>query len=312
MRQEMSVTDDPPAPTLPLLGEEPKLVRPDTDDLRLWSVTTLIGALDKPALVYWAALETAKAAVDKVAVWSSILDSDGRDEAINYLKGARFRRGRGERSATELGTAVHHAAEQKVLHGAYPPDVAADPELRPFLHQFNQFLRDFEPQYIAAEVTVFNPTYGYAGTADAFVRIGDQSFIVDIKTSRESVDGQGKPKVPYPEAALQMSAYANAELAAVWRARQSEVYKRRYYLLSDTERALGVPVPPVDMGLVLMLFPDRYALHPARVDAEIFEFFLHTIECARWVNDVSKDVFGPALIPPKAFVVDEPFEGLPR
>jgi hypothetical protein len=79
----MSVTDDPPAPTLPLLGEEPKLVRPDTDDLRLWSVTTLIGALDKPALVYWAALETAKAAVDKVAVWSSILDSDGRDEAIN-------------------------------------------------------------------------------------------------------------------------------------------------------------------------------------------------------------------------------------
>jgi len=306
------VTDDPPAPTLPLLGEEPKLVRPDTDDLRLWSVTTLIGALDKPALVYWSASETAKAAVDRMAVWTSILENDGRDEAIRYLTGARFRRGRGERSATELGTAVHAACEYKVIHGVWRQEDLGDFELRPFLTQFGAFLHDFDPQYGAAEVTVFNPTYGYAGTADAFIRIGAQSFILDIKTSREGVDGQGKPKTPYPEAALQLSAYANAELAAVWRARQSEVYKRRYYLLNDTERALGVPVPAVDMGLVLMLFPDRYALHPVRVDAEIFEFFLHTIECARWVNDVSKDVFGPALIPPKAFVADEDaFKGLP-
>jgi hypothetical protein len=304
-------TTDPPASTLPIFGEEPKLVTPDQDDLRLWSVTTLIGALDKPALVYWAALETAKAAVDKVSVWTSILDSDGRDEAINYLKGARFRRGRGERSATELGTAVHAACEHKVIYGVWRQEDLGDMELRPFMVQFGQYLRDFEPHYLASEVTVFNPTYGYAGTADAFIEIEGHKYIVDIKTSRDSNDGQGKPKTPYSEAALQLSAYANAELAAVWRARQSEQYKRRYYLLNDTERALGVPVPEVDMGLVLMLFPDRYALHPVRVDAEIFEFFLHTVECARWVNDVSKTVFGPALIPPKAFVADQgdPFEG---
>jgi hypothetical protein len=305
-------TDGPTAPALPLLGEEPKLVKPNADDLRLWSVTTLLSVLDRPALVYWAALETAKGAIDKAKVWQSILENDGRDEAINYLKGARFRRGRGERSATELGTAVHHAAEQKVLHGAYPPDVAADQELRPFLHQFNQFLRDFEPQYVAAEVTVFNPTFGYAGTADAFVEIGGQVFVLDIKTSRESTDGQGRPKSPYPETSLQLAAYAHAELAAVWRARQSELMKRRYYLLSDTERALAVPVPKVDRGLVLSLFPDRYGLYPARVDDEVFEYFLHVIECARWVNEVSKGVFGPALIPPKAFVADQgdPFAGI--
>ena len=34
------------------------------DDQRFWSVTTIIGTLDKPALVYWAADMTARAAID--------------------------------------------------------------------------------------------------------------------------------------------------------------------------------------------------------------------------------------------------------
>ena len=29
--------------------------KPADDDLRMWSVTTIIGCLDKPALMYWAA-----------------------------------------------------------------------------------------------------------------------------------------------------------------------------------------------------------------------------------------------------------------
>lgn len=157
--------------TLPLIGEEPRLVAPEITDLRLWSVTTIIGCLDKPALVPWAALETAKAAVDQEKVWRSRLEHEGRDAAVDYLKGARFRRGKGQRSATDLGTAVHKACEAKAIYGEWRPEDYGDAELRPFLAQFDRFLKDFKPRYIAAEVTVFSPTYGYAGTSDGFMEI---------------------------------------------------------------------------------------------------------------------------------------------
>ena len=89
-------------------GLEPIDVNPDPDDLRYWSVTTIIGALDKPALVYWAANETAKAAVAEAPVWQARLENEGPESAVDYLKGARFRRPKGQRSAAELGTL--HAA----------------------------------------------------------------------------------------------------------------------------------------------------------------------------------------------------------
>lgn len=305
-------TNTPTPNTLPRLGAEPEVTRPNDDDLRLWSVTTLIGCLDKPALVPWAALKTAQAAVHDLAKWTSRLDHEGEASAIDYLKNARFRGKRWERSATELGTAVHKACEHAAIHGRFNPADVADEELAPFLRQYGRFLSDFQPEYIAAEVTVFNPTFHYAGTCDAFLRIDGVNYIVDYKTSRESDDARGNPKGPYPEVALQLAAYRYAELAAVWRARQSEVYKRRYYLLNENERALAVPVPEVDHGLVIYLTPDRYALHPVRCDAEIFDLFLAVVDAARFVLDVGKTVIGQPLIPPRALHDStDPFAGIP-
>lgn len=297
---------------IPLIGEEPMVVQPDEHDLRMWSVTTLIGCLDKPALVPWSAIKTAEAAVDDLVRWQSRLEHEGRQSAIDYLKGARFRGKRGERSATDLGKAVHEACEHAAINGRFRPEDTGDQELVPFLRQFRQFLTDFQPEYIAAEVTVFHPKFGYAGTADGFFIIDGIRYIFDIKTSRESNDSRGNPKGPYPEVALQLAAYRYAELAAVWRARAHEQYKRRYYLLSDTERAMAVPVPEVDHGLVVYLTPERYALHPVRCDEQIFDSFLAVIDAARFVLDTGKSVVGNPLIPPRALSESDPFAGLPR
>ena len=50
------------------IGQEPiEVDKPEADDISLWSVTTIIGALDKPALMYWAAQQTADAAIDSSA-----------------------------------------------------------------------------------------------------------------------------------------------------------------------------------------------------------------------------------------------------
>lgn len=298
---------------LPLRGEEPHLADQDPTDRRMWSVTTLIGALDKPALVPWAAKETAAAAIDSEKAWKSRLEHEGRDEAMKFLTNARFRRA-GKRSATELGTAVHKCAETKVLDGEFSAEQRHDAELKPFLFQIDRFLDEFSPEYLAAEVTVYNETYGYAGTADAFVRLGGVPLILDYKTTIEDYDYQGRLRKPYPEVSLQTSAYRFAELAAVWRARQSEVSRRRYYLLSDTERALAQPVPETEGGVAVLITPTRYAVHPVRCDEEIFEVFCHVIEAAHFAFELSPNVVGGALIPPHAFDAPEsidPFKGLP-
>src|SRR5690606_17586071 len=117
---------------------------------------TIIGALDKPALIYWSAEQTARAAVEDLAVWKAMADRDPND-AIDWLKKARFRTKPGERTAAELGTAVHEACEEYVLTGSRP-DV--EPDVEPFLIQFEKWCERVQPEYQAAEVTVYNPTYG--------------------------------------------------------------------------------------------------------------------------------------------------------
>src|SRR4029078_8760738 len=121
----------------------------------------------------------------------------------------------------------------------------------------DRFLDEFQPEYIAAEVTVFSPTFGYAGTCDGFLRIGGTDYVVDYKSSREDVDGEGNLKAPFPEVGLQLAGYRHADIAAIWRARQAEVFKRRYYLLSASARELAGAVPSVAHRRGLLCTPSR-------------------------------------------------------
>lgn len=277
-----------------LLGQESDEVKtPEAGDVELWSVTTIISALDKPALIYWSAEQTALAAVHEKQAWEG-LAKRSTDDAVDWLKNARFRRAPGSRSAAELGTAVHAACEQYALTGTRP-DV--DAQIAPFLDQFDRWLEQFQPEYVATEVTVFNTTYGYAGTCDGFLNIGGVRFILDYKTSAKSFDKQGKPTGPYPEVALQLAAYRHAELAAVWRPRRYEKFRRRFYLLSDAERELAVPVPDVDAGLVMHITPEHCVAYPVECGAEVFDAFLYVEESFRWANETSKTVIGRPLEP---------------
>lgn len=268
--------------------------KPDDDDLRHWSVTTIIGALDKPALLYWSAEQTAKAAVASARSLPSRIDEEGEEPVIKWLRDARFRRPKGERTAAELGTLVHEACEQFALTGTRP-DV--DDEVAPFLEQFDRWCQAFQPTYQAAEVTVFSPSYGYAGTCDAFLSVGGVRCIADYKTTRKGFDARGNPTGPYPEVALQLAAYRHAELAAVWRPRRMEKFKRRYYLLSEAERAMAVPVPEVDTGLCIHITPDHCDAYPIQCGPDIFEAFLFVQEAARWSFQTGKTVIGRPLEP---------------
>lgn len=287
----------------------------DDGDMRLWSVTSIIGCLDKPALLYWAAEQAALAAVASARSLPARIAEEGEEPVIKWLRDARFRKPKGRLSATGLGSCAHNACEEYALTGTRPDRarlaeiIRAEggarfdgvdnelPVLERMLDRFDEWLQRFTPSYQATEVVVYHPTYGYAGQADAFLTIDGFRAIVDYKSSREGFDSKGNPKTPYAEAALQLAAYRWAEFAAVWRPRRIEQFRRRYYLLSDVERDRAVPVPEVDGGLVIHVTPDHCEAFPVRCDQRVHEAFLFVQEAARWVNGLAKDVIGMPLVP---------------
>ena len=267
--------------------------KPQDEDLRFYSVTTLIGVLDKPALMYWAAEQTAEAAVTVATSLNRRVKEEGRDVVVKWLRDARFRQPKGTVSAAELGTQVHDAVEQYALTGVRP-DIE-NPEVIPFLDRFDEWAQVWQPKYIAAEAAIYNKTFGYAGTLDAIAEIDGMKVILDYKSTRKSVDTNGKPTGPYPEAALQLAAYRHAELLATWRARRFEKFRRRYYLLNTAEEELGVKMPALDGAVVLHLTPQHATLHPVRADERVFEKFLHCIELFEWTNTIAKSVIGDPM-----------------
>lgn len=274
---------------------------PDDQDERLWSVTTILKAFgDSEGLIYWSVAETAKAAVKGLKTLTTLAAEDEAD-ALEWLSGARFRGGKGERSATKLGEDVHAACEQYVVTGKRPaagdplPNGAVDDEVAPYISSFELWLDRFQPEYTAAEMTVYNPEYGYAGTLDGHVVVDGTPCILDYKTSKQSFDGRGKRKRPWVDVALQMAAYRHAPMTAVWRARRFEQYSRRYYLLNADERELAIPTPATEGGLVIQLTPQHCDVYPVDCGPDVFEAFLYAIEAARWSMFTSKKVFGDPL-----------------
>lgn len=303
-----------------LLGQEPiEDAKAEPDDIRLWSVTTIIDVLDKPAIAYWSAEEAAVAAINQQSTWRGMLaDCDDdcdhtsaqRCAAVKWLRDARNRRSKNRLSSTALGTAMHDLCEQYALSGSRPnkDNIEAvvtklggtavtisneGPVLWRMLDRFDEWLQRFTPEYQATEVTVYHPDYGYAGTADGFLTIDGVRSIIDYKTSRDPLDSRGNPKKPYSEVSLQLAAYRHAMFAAVWRPRRNKSYQRRYYLLSQAERDMAQPVPEVDGGLCVFITPERCEAHPVRCGDTVFHYFLNIQEAKRWSADADALIGSP-------------------
>lgn len=279
-----------PPPIAP--GEE-LVDKEQPGDTRLWSVTTIIGVLDKPALMHWAAGTVAQAAVTKRRTWQAMIEDGDEAAAVAWLKDfyARSRDLKGDAmSSTERGTLVHAAIEEYTITGIMPE---VDPYIRPWVESFDRWAQRNSPVYEAAEVALYNLTYGYAGTCDCFLSIDGVPLIGDYKTAEEMTGGKyPKPTSPYPEVALQLAAYRYAELAATWRARRHTKLSKRYYFLSDAEKALGDPVPEVHGGVCIWVTPQRCAAYAVRCDEEVFDAFLYVQEAARYQFEMASDVIG--------------------
>ena len=193
--------------TTPELSEEVRSGRRYVwDGVQYPSVTTILNELAKHALPHWYAKQVAQFAVEQKDQWIGLED----DAAVDLLKRQplRFRDGAAGRG-TRLHAAVpnmvgddHSTRSQKLAEAAGGMVEADFAGLLPAV-------RDYCDQHVSAviaqEVTVFSDEFGYAGTCDMIIRDNDgDGVVVDWKTGRA-----------WPEAALQLAAYAAADWMAV-------------------------------------------------------------------------------------------------
>lgn len=267
-------------------------------DLKLVSVTSILKAVGgNDALIYWSADETAKAAIEDHDIIGTWIEKGQIDQALEHLSKARFRPKTDRLTATALGTAVHSILEELATGNDDPDLTDAHPQVKPMARHLIEWWNFVKPTPIASELTVYSPTFGYAGSLDLICEIDGVPVICDLKTSADTHYKSGKERGPYPEqVGLQLAAYRFAEFAATWSPRRLEKQRGgRFYLLAEDERANSIPVPEVVAGVVLHVTPGWCRAYPITVDEQSYESFLHAIELYRWTNDDSKSILHDSL-----------------
>lgn len=240
-------------------------VHPD-DGAKVPGVTSVLGMLPKEFLKFWAAKVVAETAVENLGSVVGLAMSDPQG-AVDYLKRAPQRN---TGAAADNGTAVHDMYE-RLAKGEDAGRVL--PEMKPYLAIFRDFERKFSPEFLHIEDTVWSETHGYAGSFDWIARVTDPSTketltaIGDWKTTRSGV---------HEEVALQLSAYKNAD----------------YIVRPDGGR---VPIPKIDVGLVVHARPEGGQVVPARVDDDVFEVFKTLLGVYHYEKDTKKTVLGAGI-----------------
>ena len=213
------------------------------------AVTSVLGAISKPALAPAAAKEVSLYVNENWDILAQ-LEPSARH---NLMKGAASRKWG---QAAQTGSEVHHAVSTLLEEdGGFPG------HLLMFEKAWFEFLQTHEIAVEYNEVTVYNRKCGYAGTLDIIADVDGVCTLIDIKTGGV-----------WPDAALQVNAYANAEFIG----------------LNGKE----VEMPKVEQLAILQLTSEgTHNLIPVCYDADVFRYFRHVIEVYRWTKKPQTDIF---------------------
>ena len=182
------------------------------DGERLDSVTTILQAINKPALVGWAAKTERALVMEAASALYVDLPNNGVQKMTKptYITSLESRIGKMKaytkemEKATEIGKQVHAIIEwnirkdldQKV--GPEPPLESNEATWAFMVYEEWRKAHSFTPQFI--EQIVWSPAWQYAGTLDV---LGDVDGIVTVLDWKSG-------KAIYDEALLQVTAYAKA------------------------------------------------------------------------------------------------------
>lgn len=230
---------------------------------RFISVTAVHGATEgKPWLVNWSAKRAALRLVDNVAAITTMLERDGRDDTLAYLaKDAE----RDRQLKADTGTYVHDVVEALILWAASPEGTGTEivlPVLPDDLQGqdydddpvediadlmtdgFLRFVKDWEPRFEAAEMTVYHPGLKMAGTLDIIAKLHGYA-----------IDPHLNMFVPAPGNVLTgcIDVKTGKWPSVTWQ-EQIAAYRRMRECLLPMGQL--VPMPATDFGAVLRLRPE--------------------------------------------------------
>ncbi len=201
------------------------------DGRRYVSVTTVLQALAKPALVHWAARTAAE------AVLANPEEVDTAEKAAAAIYRTRDR-------AADRGSLVHSFAEAYARGAALDTDGLPE-TVRGYGRAFRAWVETVRPVPLFTEANVYSDRHGYAGTTDLIAAFPDRQVrLVDLKTTGDV----------YLEVALQLEAYRQAE-----------------FIVPHVGAPRRIPMPPVAETAAVLLRPDgTYEHHVLRGDLRVF------------------------------------------
>lgn len=223
------------------------------------SVTTVLGATEaKPWLPAWSAGIAAEYAVDNLADLAGIRQVLGREEAVKLAKTqSELIRDR----KRDTGGYVHDMVEKLVLWQASPegrggdlplpllPDhlrgadydgVPVEEVSEWMIEGYLNWVSDFCPEFLAAEMTVYNAALKIAGTLDLIVRLHG----LDVGPAGRFVPGDALDSCVDVKTGKYLDATVPEQIGLYRRMRQARMP------MGDL-----VPMPPTRCGAVLHLRP---------------------------------------------------------
>ena len=224
-------------------------------------VTTILRDGVPKHLEDWVARTTAGYACD---YWAELTEL-GTAQRMQRLTRARFDV---LNQAAARGTTVHEYA----VRLAAGEELEVPPELVGHVDAYLDFVREWRVEELLIERPVINRTWRYMGSPDLIARLGDgRTWLLDWKTGASGI---------FPEAALQVAAYAHAEA----------------YLDADGNEQ---PMPELDAGGAVHLRADGFELVPLDISDATFRTFLYAAEVARFANAPREQYVGEPLEPPR-------------
>lgn len=156
------------------------------DGKKLTGVTTIIGVLDKPALVSW----SANTAVDYIKEKGE--DFGFEDESIivkkEELENARKAWCKKRDNAGDVGTMCHawieEYAKSKINSTEYSPKYENE-QVEKMVEKFIKWSEENNIKFLLSEQKLYSEKYWYAGTVDLLIEREGKKYIADIKTAKD-------------------------------------------------------------------------------------------------------------------------------
>lgn len=147
------------------------------------SVTTILGAIAKPALYKWYEDKGVKKAFDILAMLKT-MSPYIHDAIIGHLPPEFLKSGNDTAAeAADVGTEAHNAI-QKILHGQEIHLENLSDKARNAVFSFEKWRDGKKMEIIKTESVVYHEEYLYAGTMDALIELDGRITLADWKTSK--------------------------------------------------------------------------------------------------------------------------------